>query len=164
MPGPEGITSHPSLAFLRPCGALSEKPQDGYHTNATAAYLESLSQTLLYLLTNDKDISNPLLEKHLSPDFHSHKIDTAPFKGRAQHLSLWQREVGQVPNLRCEIISCAAKVHEDGRKAKVWTAKRLSGLPGDICKEGVSIMKWERKGGVWMCVKWKMMRGVAEFE
>lgn len=158
------LAEHPSMKFLRTPRPLATKQQpDGYNNHPAAAYLESLTRTLLSLVTNGKDATHPLVAKHISPDFRSNQDDRPPASDRSQHTAIWLKDMSRMPDMHCEVISCTAKVHEDGRKAKVWTLKRLSNLPGGICKEGVSITKWERKGQVWMCVKLKMLRGVAEY-
>lgn len=81
MPHLDILRSHLSLAYLQSPRALTEQRTDRYNANATAEYLESLSQTLLHILINDQDISSPLLEKHLS---HPPSIPTKPTRRHSE--------------------------------------------------------------------------------
>lgn len=68
-----------------------------------------------------------------------------------------------MPNMPIEIISSTARVHANRKKAIFWTFKRLTGLPGGICKEGIGVMRWEQREQVWKGIQLKMMNGVAGF-
>lgn len=111
---------------------------------------------------SDGSLSYPVLLEHMSPSFIG-KLDNKPFSvNHAQHLDSRSRALQHMPYYHCEVITSIAKVGEDGRKAKAWTFKRLSGLPGGVCKDGVSAMKWERRGQVWMCVTLRTVRNMGE--
>ena len=184
------LSGHPSLAYL--WTMEQQQPQSPHQiTNATvapdseadgnptAAYLRSLARSMLVVLCNEKDLSSPLLKKHIASSFSTKQDDHLNSKGRDDLLALWADTVKLMPDYHAEIIDSVAEIHETGKKAKVWTFKRLSGLPGanmpgsrprrsevegGICKEGVTCMHWELRAQVWQCVRLKMMRGVSEFE
>ena len=186
------LPHHPSLSYLwAPNQQLTSQPlwetppeativsDSEVDQNPTAAYLKSLTCTMLDILCNDKDLSSPLLLKHIAPSFAARQDDRENSKSRDEHLAVWAEAVERMPNYRSDIIDSVTEIHESGRKAKVWTLKRLSGIPTadlserngcmsgiqpGICKEGISCMNWELRGQVWMCVRLQMIRGVAEFD
>jgi hypothetical protein len=78
----------------------------------------------------------------------------------------------EMPGYGWEVIETVVEIHEGGKKAKLWTFKRLSGLFGPssiryldvgngIVKESVSVMKWELQGETWVCKQLKKMNGVS---
>lgn len=155
--------SHPSLMYLIPPN-LPRKTERQHAQSPTELYLQSLSVSLLHALCNERNFHHPLLARHIAPEFNSSQDDLPGSEDREDHLELAAEALSSMPDYRCVIYDCVARICEGGRKAKVWTSKRLSGLPGGICKDGVSVMAWERRGQVWMCTRLKMMRGVAEYD
>lgn len=179
---------HPSLSYLwatespslRPPPRQSHAtivPDQEAETNPTATYLRDLSQRMLVALCNDKNLSHPILRKHIAPFFSSRQDEFSPSKCRDDHLAVWAEALKEMPDYHAEIVDSVAEIHEGGRKARVWTFKRLSGIPATelevgsegggnedvgawICKEGIGLMKWELRESLWMCVHLQMMRGV----
>ena len=159
----EQLHHHPSLAYLTtgrkesPTYKISNAaivPSSETDTNPAATYLKALSQTLLRIVIIDKDISNPLLKKHMSPKFSAKQDDQENSKDLSEHLSIWAEAIKSMPDYQYEIIESVAEIHESGKKADVWTFKRLSGVPvlaapakrgrkrqvdNGVCKESVGV-------------------------
>ena len=115
-------------------------------------------------MVNEKDLTHPLLLKHMSPCFQSGPDDYPRTKDLSHFAEMWRESMVAMPDMRVSDIDPVAFVHDDGRRAKVWTSKRISGMSGSFCKEAVSILSWERgKGQVWVCVNIRKMQGVSEY-
>ena len=165
-----GLQCHPSLAYLtlgRTASAPSSISTSTFvqgsegDTNSTAAYLKSLSETMLSILCNERDLAHPLLKKHISPAFLAKQDDRENSTGLGEHLSIWTHSMKDMPDYRYEIVESIAEMHENGKNARVWSFKRLSGLPVEtaigsratkcelkngICKESVDVLYWELQG------------------
>ena len=167
---------HPSLAYLfapnrqrsRSCELSSRHKvanlveEDHY----VAVYLRSLSCKILHILCNDRDFSHALLRKHTSPSYSAEEDGEyrRSSQDRDEHLATWADGVNNMPGSSVEIIESLAQIHEGRRKAHVWTLRRLRGLPvhnnSGVCKESITIMHWELRDEVWVCVELKMLNGV----
>ena len=84
----------------------------------------------------------------------------------------------KMPLFKEEIMDRLVDIHPSGRKARMWSFKRMYGIPArdamenkewmselddGICKEGIGCMDWELRGDIWMCVRLHLMWGVSEF-
>jgi hypothetical protein len=127
-----------------------------------SSYLGALTEALLNLLLGNGSDS-PLILKHISPLFELQQEDLPWICGRDALLENAKLLNERFPDYRVEVQSARTKVSANGRTAKVWVFKRLSGLMGGLCRESVGIMKLRRNGQVWVCVKLRMMKGVAEY-
>jgi len=138
------MAAHPSLALLQ-----LRQPHTAelriVEEDPICAYLTSLSIDIFHTLCNSRRINDPLVLKHMSPSFSAYVEGRPAARNRGEHLKIWLESLRAMPELRVEVLSCIAKIHPDGRRAKVWSFKRLTNLPGGvlpggITKEGVSIM------------------------
>ena len=174
----ETLTGHPSLEYLR--DAQTQQPALKIpkswivkgNDHPLAEHLEQLSQTLLQILCFDRDFAHPLITKHMSPDFSAQQDGHSKTRSREEHFAVCAKAMDEMPDYGWEVIETVVEIHECGKKAKLWTFKRLSGsfgpsskhnleiAPG-IIKESVSVMKWELQGGTWVCKQLKKMNGVS---
>ena len=184
------LPGHPSLAFLQTKsqsqlqvdaqtfdGTIECSSNATSEADAIANYLINLTKTLLKAFAR-RDFKDPLIQKHFSPNFSGKHDDLRSTKGAEDHLTVWTERMRSMPNFHEQIIDVAVDVHGSGRKAKIWTLKRLTGIPpsepiesrsqsyamkGGVSKEGIAIVDWEVKGDVWMCMRVQMIWGVCEF-
>ena len=174
----EPLMGHPSLGYLRDAHAQHSalKAPESWIVKAEehplAQYLETLSQQLLHILCFDRNFTHPLITTHMSPDFSGQQDGHSSSRTREEHFAICAKAMDEMPGYRWEIIETVLEIHKGGKKAKLWTFKRLSGLFGPdqarnldigygIVKESVSVMKWELQGETWVCKQLKKMNGVS---
>jgi hypothetical protein len=174
----ETLTDHPSLEYLKdwqtqhPALKVPKSWIVQADEHPLVQYLETLSQTLLQILCFDRDFTHPLITKHMSPDFSAQQDGHSNSRSREEHFAICAKAMDEMPGYGWEVIETVVEIHEGGKKAKLWTFKRLSGLFGPssiryldvgngIVKESVSVMKWELQGETWVCKQLKKMNGVS---
>ena len=52
-----------------------------------------------------------------------------------------------MPNYRVDLLDASVEIHESGRKAKIWTLKRTSGMPASLAPQAIR-RKCEVLGGL----------------
>lgn len=177
----EELSNHPSLKYLTTQEApfvpskVSKSTIVSRDEHPTAKYLASLSQKMLYILCVEKDFTHPLVLKHIPPDFSAQQDGRTNSQSREDHFEIWASALEEMPGYGWEVVETVAEIHQSGKKAKMWTFKRLSGLfaPGSgrekissdvapgIVKENVGVMKWELRDDTWVCTRLKTLNGVS---
>lgn len=105
------------------------------------------------------DLEHPM-QQIFSQDLKSSHNGIIANVGRDALYAHFARLSERHPNQRTSVIDAVADVDERRGRAKVWMTVVVTGLPGGLQKEGISLFCWERRNDKWMCWKHVGMGGV----
>ena len=120
-------------------------------------HLRQLSLTFMDIFYHQRDNSHPFIQKHLAPEFTRRNEFDGPSTKLPQKVSHSKpyQQIDVVPD-----------IDKSGQKATVWCSKRDGGFAGgsrSLNQESVTILHWELRENVWVCVKMNTMTGVVGF-
>lgn len=129
-------------------------------------HIQQLAFTFVDVLCNQKDMTHPFLQRHVAPDFQyktDFRSEGHERRRRDSHLTSWQQMLQDMPNLYMDMVDISPDVDKSGLRARTWCWKRDGSLKGGLRKESVSVMSWELRDKVWVCVEINSMLGVVGF-
>lgn len=155
--------SQPRATQQDPVGSPEELPEGPAPGESTGDYLENIVRQVLDISLNAKDLSHPLLKRHFSPDFRGKHDALPPVSNSTDHSSSLKVHLDKQPNFRVTVLNTSSEVDDSRGRATVYIWYEISGLAGGLERENVSLLTWERKGGIWLITKHQGMRGPSGF-
>jgi len=122
---------------------------------------ELLSVAILEDHCNDKKLDGGLITDYMVRSFRFRHDGMLTARSRDQHLQNLKNHYQTVPDFRMDFVNCSANVDEVSGVASVYMFFKLSGLLPDFRRESVAILRWEKRHGEWVCVKYEGVRGPA---
>ena len=135
-------------------------PSSGPATLAES--LESWSTQILEDHCNAKKF-NTESTGFMAPSFRAKHDGLPTARSRQQHLDNLKRHFSVMPEFHLELLNCSSEVDEQQGLGMVYMFFRLSKLVGDLQRESIAVLKWERRHGEWLCVKHTGLRGPSGF-
>ncbi|KAF2170621.1 hypothetical protein M409DRAFT_51629 [Zasmidium cellare ATCC 36951] len=64
------------------------------------------------------------------------------------------------PGLKISVLDTCAHIADSGNRADVYVLTETTGAPTQLRKQGLGVLKWRRREGVWYCYRMQGLRGV----
>lgn len=64
------------------------------------------------------------------------------------------------PTLKISVLDTCAHVADSGNRADVYVLTETTGAPTELRRQGLGVLKWRRREGVWYCHRMQGLRGV----
>lgn len=112
---------------------------------------------------NDPGPLQFLANTYVHPDFTA-RFDTAHIPSWQMYCAIMARWIAANPGYQNTIRAATADVSDDGRDARVYFLMEAIGWPVQLKRMVVSVLKWKKRKGKWLCYENITMRGCDTFD